>query len=217
VARKGRAGAGLTRAGLLLLLSALLLSGYNLLDDRRAGDAAEAALRKLPAPAPAAAPEAPQSPTAPQAPANPAETEIPDYVLDPERELPTQDVDGSSYVGRLDLPALDLSLPVLEEWSYPNLRLAPCRYAGTAYASGFVLAGHNYSRHFGRLDRLCAGDAVTFTDVEGNAFPYRVAEVQILRPTDTEAMLSPEWDLTLFTCTPGGRTRLAVRCVRDAP
>ena len=91
------------------------------------------------------------------------------------------------------------------------------RYAGTAYASGFVLAGHNYSRHFGRLDRLCAGDAVTFTDVEGNAFPYRVAEVQILRPTDTEAMLSPEWDLTLFTCTPGGRTRLAVRCVRDAP
>ena len=55
---------------------------------------------------------------------------------------------------------------------------------------------------------------MAFTDVDGNVFAYNVAEIQILKPTAIEDMVSEDWDLSLFTCTLGGRTRLTVRCDR---
>ena len=36
--------------------------------------------------------------------------------------------------------------------------------------------------------------------------------METLMPTAVEEMESGDWDLTLFTCTVGGRTRVAVRC-----
>ena len=120
--------------------------------------------------------------------------------------------DGNDYIGTLDLPRLNLSLPIMSEWSDAKLKITPCRYAGTAYKSGFLIAGHNYRRHFGPLGRIAPGDRVTFTDVDGNVFAYNVAEIQVLKPTAIEDMLSEKWDLSLFTCTLGGQTRLTVRC-----
>ena len=115
-------------------------------------------------------------------------------------------------IGTLDIPRLNISLPIMSEWSDAKLKTAPCRYAGTAYRSGFVISGHNYRRHFGPLGRIAPGDRVTFTDVDGNVFAYNVAEIQVLKPTAIEDMLSEKWDLSLFTCTLGGQTRLTVRC-----
>ena len=112
----------------------------------------------------------------------------------------------------LDIPRLNISLPIMSEWSDAKLKITPCRYAGTAYKSGFVIAGHNYRRHFGPLGRIAPGDRVTFTDVDGNVFAYDVAEIQVLKPAAIEDMVSQEWDLSLFTCTLGGQTRLTVRC-----
>ena len=188
-------------AGLLLLAAAFLLADYNLLDELRAGQAAGQVLEQMPAPDRVQAPDS-----------GSVEQEIPDYILDPNRDMPTVEIDGNAYIGTLDIPVLDLSLPVMSDWSYPKLKTAPCRYAGTAYQSGFVIAGHNYRRHFGPLSRLVLGDRVTFTDVDGNRFYYQVAETQVLEPTAIEAMTSEDWDLSLFTCTLGGQTRLTVRC-----
>ena len=74
------------------------------------------------------------------------------------------------------------------------------------------VCGHNYRRHFGPLKSLAPGDRVTFTDADGNLFAYDVAEIQVLKPTAIGDMVSEEWDLSLFTCTLGGQTRLTVRC-----
>lgn len=195
-------GTWLMRAGLMLIAAAILLTGYNLWDDWRANQAAEQVLEQMP--------EVVE--ILEQSSADPNEQKIPDYVLDPDREMPTVEVDGHDYIGTLELPTLQLSLPVMSDWSYPQLKIAPCRYAGTAYQSGFVIAGHNYRRHFGPLSRLSTGDPVTFTDVDGNVFYYQVAEIQVLEPTAIEDMTTSAWDLSLFTCTLGGQTRLTVRC-----
>ena len=104
----------------------------------------------------------------------------------------------------------------MSQWSYPKLRIAPCRYAGSAYQGNLILSAHNYSSHFGQIGTLQAGDRVTFTDVDGNVFLYSVAKIQILQPGDVEEMLSGGWALTLFTCTLGGRTRVTVRCEEAA-
>ena len=48
--------------------------------------------------------------------------------------------------------------------------------------------------------------------MDGTAFSYEVIQMQEISPQDADAMLDGEWDLTLFTCTPGGAFRFAVRC-----
>lgn len=178
--------------GLLLLAAAFLLISYNLWEGQQAGDAAGKVLDELT-----------------QAMKQQSEN-IPDYLKHP--EMPTLEVEGNQYIGTLEIPALGLTLPVMSQWSYPKLRIAPCRYAGSAYQEGFVIAAHNYSSHFGNLNQLSSGDRIYFTDVTGNRFSYQVAEVEELNPTALEEMVSEGWDLSLFTCTLSGQARVTVRC-----
>ena len=138
---------------------------------------------------------------------------VPDYLLNPDMAMPTEEIDGYSYIGYLSIPTLDLELPVMEEWSYPGLKIAPGRYAGSAYNGTFVICGHNYKTHFGTLHSLSAGDSIVFTDMDGNEFTYSVDNVETVEPNQKEKVLSDEWALTLFTCTPGGKTRVAVHCL----
>ena len=182
-------------------LAALLLTGYNVWDEGRAGDAADATFQALKFQTEEGREELP-------------EYILPDYLVDPRFEMPTVEIDGYDYIGYLDIPSLELSLPVMSEWSYPQLKIAPCRYAGSVYLDDMILAAHNYDRHFGRLKNLEGGELVRFTDVDGNVFDFSVTELELLWPEQTEEMLSGEWDLTLFTCTLGGRQRVTVRCDR---
>ena len=198
-------GTWLMTGGLLLIAAALLLTGFNLWDERRATNSAGEALRELEAVRPEEA-EATE----------PGEAEIPAYLLDPGREMPAVEVDGGRYIGVLEVPSLGLELPVMETWSYPNLRVAPCRYSGSAYQDDMIVAAHNYKTHFGQLKELRPGDEVRFTDTEGNVFRYAVAELETLGKYDVEEMTSGDWDLTLFTCTYGGQSRVTVRCLRTA-
>ena len=163
----------------------------------------------------AAAEAGASAPSAPgEAPAAAEETFLPDYLLDTEMEMPSEEIDGRSYIGVLRLPTLGLELPVLGEWSDSGSRAAPCRYSGSAYLDNMVIAGHNYSGHFGTLKNLAPGDALSFTDIDGNVFSYTVVELETLPPYAVEEMTSGDWDLTLFRCTVGGQSRLAVRCKR---
>ena len=58
---------------------------------------------------------------------------------------------------------------------------------------------------------LSEGDIATFTDIDGNVFIYKMVERETLNPTDIEGMESGNWDLTLFTCTVGGQSRVTIR------
>lgn len=179
--------------GLLMIAAALCLTGYNLWDAHRAADSVENIVQEM---------ELPE------------ETEPPAYLLDPTMDMPIVELDGNEYIGTLDIPSLELSLPVMSDWSYPKLKLAPCRYTGSAYLDDLIIAAHNYPAHFGSLGNLEEGDAVIFTDADGNQFSYTVSEIKQLPPTALEEMESGDWDLTLFTCTVGGKARVTVRCVR---
>lgn len=114
----------------------------------------------------------------------------------------------------MKIPSISLELPIIADWGYHGLRIAPCRYSGSVYLDNMVIAGHNYLSHFGYLKTLMQGDAVTFTDTDGNVFHYEVSEVEILSPYSVSEMTSGDWDLTLFTCTVGGAARITVRCER---
>lgn len=199
--------------GLLLIAAALFLVSYNLYDELRAEQAAKQAATQLDAYLPAeAAPEAPTDPVEDQDPlVRDERTVIPDYVLSPNMEMPVETINGIDFIGVLRIPALELELPIISEWNYPNLKSAPCRYSGSAYLNNLIICGHNYTSHFGSLKTLSDGDIATFTDIDGNVFIYKMVERETLNPTDIEGMESGNWDLTLFTCTVGGQSRVTIR------
>lgn len=193
--KKGKVWIGL---GITLIVAAAGLFAYNMYEARYAQKSAAQGLQEL----------------ATEISENLIDEELPEYLQHPEMEMPVERIHGNDYIGILEIPTLGLKLPVISAWSYPHLRIAPCRYQGSAYTDNLILAAHNYSSHFGRLKTLHQGDEVKFTDVDGNIFLYEVTEIETLQPTALEEMETGEWDLTLFTCTIGGRSRVTVRCQR---
>jgi len=139
---------------------------------------------------------------------------LPEPTLDPQREMPVEVIDGYNYIGCLTIPALALELPIMGDWTYPQLQIAPCRYTGSLYQNDLVLMAHNYDKHFGRIDELRPGDVLSFTDMDGLTVEFEVVALDILQPTAIEEMTAGEYDLTLFTCTYGGKSRVTLRCMQ---
>ena len=127
-------------------------------------------------------------------------------------EMATVKVDNYDCIGVLSIPVLDLELPVLTDWNYDKLKKAPCHYYGSYFEKDFVIAAHNYKAHFGRLAQLQAGDVVVFTDVSGKAHHYEVVLLETLPKNATKEMITSGFDLSLYTCTSGGGSRVTVRC-----
>lgn len=141
------------------------------------------------------------------------EGSTPDYVLNPDMNMPEVNVDDISCIGVLEIPSISLTLPVGSKYSDEILREIPCRYYGSVYTDNMVIAGHNYISHFGKLSQLTEGDAIIFTDVEGHTFTWYVDAIEALHSTDVEGMTEGKWPLTLFTCTMDGQNRITVRCI----
>ena len=200
---KRRAGLVLMVVGALAVVAGLALGAYNLWDNRRAGLEADSVIQAI------ARHREENGPTVEPGPDALPEASTPD--LDPDREMPVLEVAGKGYIGTLSIPAIDIQLPVQENWSLALLRTAPCRYMGSPYQDNLIICAHNYVTHFGRLGNLLPGDQVIFTDIEGNEFIYTVVRLDTLADTAVEEMESGEWDLTLFTCTLSGQARVTVR------
>lgn len=181
-------------AGCVMIAAALFLVLHNIGESERAGKAAEAALCEM------------QEAMFPSVQTAPLATQGGDASVE---------IDGRYYMGVLSIPALDLELPVLAAWNVDDLKIAPCRYAGSLETDDMVVAGHNYRTHFGALRQLSPDDTVSFLTPSGARFFYRVVCVEALDPWQIEEMTHGDWDLTLFTCTTSGSARLAVRCVKS--
>ena len=198
-------GAFWIHLGLLLIAAALFLSAYNEMESHEARNSAQQVIAQMCQALPtetAAETEAPA---------------IPEYLLDAEREMPVQTINGRDYIGVLTIPSLELELPVLSQWDYPALKVAPCRYSGSLYQDNLIICAHNYASHFGKIKNLRVGDTAIFTDMDENVVRFQLAAQETIQPEDLEAMEAGDWDLTLFTCTVGGQSRVTVRFVREDP
>lgn len=135
-----------------------------------------------------------------------------EYLVEHTQELKSVDIDGYQYVGLVSIPSVELEMAVLDICNEDNLHVSSCRYYGSPFTNDLVIAGHNYKSGFGKLSGLKRGEEVFFTDMEGTVFSYEVEDIEILDGTSIEQMINSEFDLTLYTCTYGGKQRVTVRC-----
>ena len=222
-----RFGALLIVAGLLLMAGGTALILYNIWDNRRAGREADiiqetidSELEKI---------SSVNSPV----PSSRQDSKSPDEDLTQdhenwlaEQEMPTVLINGHGYIGTLEIPSIGLRLPVMDSWDYEKLKTNPCLYSGSYYTDDMVICGHNYQSHFGPIRGVAIDADVYFITMDKAIYHYTVCNREIVKPTSVEKMIRnmnngdpdieqfEDWDLTLFTCTPGGRTRCAGRCIR---
>jgi sortase A len=141
--------------------------------------------------------------------------QIPEVLLTQEdTQMDEVYVDELPCIGYLTIPKLELVLPILSTWDYDMLQVAPCRYYGSVTGNDLVLMAHNYQSHFGNISMLETDDRLFFTDVNGITIEYSVIAQDVLSPFSVEEMISGDFDLTLFTCTYGGQSRVTIYCDR---
>lgn len=203
---KNKIGIILMGLGALCLSGAIFLLTHNQLEDLNAGNAAQNALNNIQSVVPTVHQEMVALPS-------------PDYAEDDEEdatvsaEMTVTEIDGYGYIGYLSLPSIDIELPVMDSWDYVRLKIAPCRQFGSTKSNDLVIAAHNYKNHFGKLSQLQYGDLISFTDMDGVITFYSVADIETLEPTQVDEVEHSNWDLTLYTCTYGGQSRIVVRCM----
>lgn len=206
-----KAGAIFVILGAVLILSALLLFLYNKQEDRNAGQEAELTLVQIQSSIQNAKQETAPEPT--DATEETAEPEEPEESTEPTEplspEMPKVVINGNEYIGYLSIPDLELELPVMADWTYAKLQVAPCRQFGSSRTDDLVIAAHNYASHFGTLKDLKDGAQITFTDMDGIVVTYSMVLLQTIHPGAIDAVQYSGHDLVLYTCTPGGAYRVA--------
>ena len=210
---KSKAGIVCIILGVVLLLGALLLSLHNM---RQETAAQESLLGIVPQLVEEIQKNTAEEPNAEADELIPElELQIPvELLTDEDKKMTEIEIDGHAYIGYLSLPKLELDLPIMSSWSYPKLKIAPCRYNGSIRGEDLVIMAHNFYNHFGRISQLEVGDRVTFTDMDGGVTEYVVVGMDILEPTAVEVVTAGDFDLILFTCTYGGGSRVTVYCDR---
>ncbi len=208
-------GLVLVLAGALLIGGALALYGANRMEDEKAGAAAVETAAVLQQEIEKAQTQHMETTVLEQPEAASPEPSMDTPADETQNEpAPVAMVGEYEYLGVLSLPSLGLELPVMADWDYERLKLAPCRQFGSVETDDLVIAGHNYIGHFANLGMMKAGDSVTFTTMDGAVHTYVVAKTDIIDPEDTEKVSESGYALTLYTCTYGRQSRVTVYCER---
>lgn len=199
---RNKLGTAFIILGILFLCSALGLYLYNANESARAMQTSQDALIK-------AVENIPLVPN----PEALAQQLVPPELLEPEDlEMTEVIIDGYGYIGILSIPSIQLELPVMGDWDYERLKIAPCRYYGNTKEKNLVIMAHNYEGHFRKLEKLKSGESVVFTDMDGISTEYLVEARDVLPPESIEEMTAGDFPLTLFTCTYTGESRIAIYC-----
>ncbi|MBR3326390.1 MAG: class C sortase [Atopobiaceae bacterium] len=132
------------------------------------------------------------------------------------------DVTGTGIMGYVDIPKINITLPIYHDTRDSILQIAIGHLAGTSFPVGGTgshccITGHRglpSARLFTDLDLMETGDLFTVTVLD-RTLTYEVDQIHIVLPAELDDLaIDPKQDyLTLITCTPYGVNshRLLVR------
>lgn len=129
---------------------------------------------------------------------------------------------GNTYrtVAVIDIPKINVSYPVINDYSEVNLNIAPTKLVGPEpnEVGNFVIVGHNnWNREFfSNLNKLEKGDIVNLTDHTKNTISYKVYYISEIKQDDFSCLnqdTNGKTELTLITCIKYQKNkRLVLKC-----
>ena len=105
-------------------------------------------------------------------------------------------VDGTDFVGLVELPHYESALPVCARWG--KTTQYPCRLSGSIYDGTMQIGATTQKGQFDFYRELSVGDTVSYTDVEGNRYTFTITSLQYEKHADQAALQQENAPLTLF-------------------
>lgn len=129
-----------------------------------------------------------------------------------------EEINGYKVIGIIKIPKIDLEYPILETTTVETLNLSITKFWGKEIneIGNVTLAGHNNLSgvKFGKIKKLKVGDIIELTDIQNVTLKYEIFKTYVIDPNDISCIL-PEQEgtreITLITCTTGGKNRYIVK------
>ena len=110
--------------------------------------------------------------------------------------MPILSIDGTDFVGILEMPRYESALPVSSDWGH--IAKYPCRFSGSIYDRTIQIGATSQKGQYDFYREISVGDTIIFTDVEGNRYTYTVTNLQYKSHADQITLTRKESALTLF-------------------
>lgn len=124
---------------------------------------------------------------------------------------------GFPMVGTIEIPAINLKYPVLEDSNKGAIEVAVGIYDGPGLNKVGVttIAGHNYrdGRFFSNNKKLVEGDKIYITDESGQKITYIIYKIYTTSPEDGSHLAydtQGKREIALTTCTDDSQSRLII-------
>ena len=119
-------------------------------------------------------------------------------------------------LGQLKIEEINLDLYVLDETDDKSLNLSITKFWGPEMneIGNFSIIGHNYKRLFKNLKNLSKGDTFELIDRNGRYCKYEIFDIYKVNPDEVDCLdpsIEGIREVTLITCTPGGKQRLILK------
>lgn len=105
-------------------------------------------------------------------------------------------VDGTDFVGIVELPRYASTLPVCADWGKTSKY--PCRFSGSIYDGTMQIGATTQKGQYDFYRELSVGDTIIYTDAEGNRYTYAITSLRYEKHADQAALQHEEAALTLF-------------------
>lgn len=103
---------------------------------------------------------------------------------------------GTDFVGIIEFPRFESSLPVCANWG--NINKHPCLFGGSVYDRTLKIGATTQKGQYDFYRSLSVGDTLYLTDMEGNRFSYSITDIKYSKKADSEALTRKKSSLTLF-------------------
>lgn len=110
--------------------------------------------------------------------------------------MPICSLDGTDFVGILEMPRYASSLPVRAD--YGSLTKSPSRFHGSIYDGTLQIGATTQPGQYDFYREISVGDTVFFTDMEGNRYTLQITNLRYASQIDQATLLREEATLTLF-------------------
>lgn len=124
--------------------------------------------------------------------------------------MPVLSVEGTDFIGILEMPQYESALPVCADWG--KITKHPCKLAGSIYDRSMQIGATTQKGQYDFYREISVGDAVLFTDAQGNRYTYTVKKLQYEECADQTALHREDAALTLLIKNIYGFEYLIVSC-----
>lgn len=104
-------------------------------------------------------------------------------------------IDGTNFIGILEIPKYGSALPVCADWG--EISQYPCCFSGSVYDRTMQIGGTSQKGQYDFYREISVGDAVFFTDMEGNRFAYEITDIRYEKHGNQTALQQEAAALTL--------------------